>query len=151
VLPARPAIAPSGAALVVLAVSAKIIGHWHGPDIYILIALVGLVYLTGQLGQANDQAERLLAELEGSRAAEARAAGLAGRQRLAREMHDVVAHSLSGLLLLKLVGAGCSPRGGPADRRIPDTVDEAHLLAKVRPGRRQAGDRGAARRADARP
>jgi signal transduction histidine kinase len=60
--------------------------------------------LARRLGQANDQAERLLIKLEGTRAAQARAAGLAERQRLAREMHDVLAHSLSGLML-QLEGA----------------------------------------------
>ncbi|MFC7658145.1 histidine kinase [Pseudonocardia benzenivorans] len=74
-----------------------------------LAALYGLMYLAHRLVAANRQAERLLAELHESRLAQAQAAGLAERQRLAREMHDVLAHSLSGLML-QLEGPGCSSR-----------------------------------------
>lgn len=132
VLPVRRAVVLSAAALVILAVSAELIGHGHGPDLYLpiaLAALASLFYLAGQLSQANDQAERLLAELEASRAAEARAAGLAERQRLAREMHDVLAHSLSGLLL-KLEGARMLAARNTADPRLPETIDDAHHLAR---------------------
>ena len=131
-LPVRRAVALSGTALVVLAVSAEVIGRGHGPDPYLLIALAalaGLFYLAGQLRQANDQAERLLIELEAGRAAEARAAGLAERQRLAREMHDVLAHSLSGLLL-KLEGARMLAARDQADPRLPAAIDDAHRLAR---------------------
>ena len=69
-------------------------------------------------------------ELEQSRAAEARAAGLAERQRLAREMHDVLAHSLSGLLL-QLEGARMLAAENPADPRLPEAIDRAHHLGKT--------------------
>ena len=69
-------------------------------------------------------------ELEQSRAAEARAAGLAERQRLAREMHDVLAHSLSGLLL-QLEGARMLAADSPADPRIPEAIDRAHHLGRT--------------------
>ena len=96
-------------------------GRW--PD------CIATISLAERLGQANDQAERLLAELQASRAAEARAAGLAERQRLAREIHDVLAHSLSGLLL-KLEGARMLAARDPGDPRLPETIDDAHHLAR---------------------
>jgi signal transduction histidine kinase len=75
------------------------------------------------------QAEQLLIELEESRGAELRAAALAERQRLARDMHDVLAHSLSGLLL-QLEGARLLALASPADERLAGTIDRAHELAK---------------------
>lgn len=131
-LPVRAAVAISVAAVAILAVSSQVVGHGHGTGAATLAALAGfagMTFLVGQLGRANDQAERLLAELEASRAAEARAAGLAERQRLAREMHDVLAHSLSGLLL-KLEGARMLAARNPADLRLPETINDAHRLAR---------------------
>ncbi|MGH3192055.1 MAG: sensor histidine kinase [Streptosporangiaceae bacterium] len=130
-LPSRVAFAVSAAAVAVLATIVAITSHGHGPGVGVLAALAGLIgmfVLAGRLGQANEQAERLLAELEASRAAEAEAAGLAERQRVAREMHDVLAHSLSGLLL-KLEGARMLAAREPGDPRIGATVVEAHRLA----------------------
>src|SRR6202167_5209940 len=89
----------------------------------------GLAVLAFRLREANDQAGALLVELEQSRAAEARSAGLAERQRLAREMHDVLAHSLSGLLL-QLEGARMLAAENPADPRLPEAIDRAHHLGK---------------------
>ncbi|HEY2429828.1 MAG TPA: histidine kinase dimerization/phosphoacceptor domain-containing protein, partial [Acidimicrobiales bacterium] len=50
-----------------------------------------------RLRDANQRSQGLIVELEASRAAQTEAAALGERQRLAREMHDVLAHSLSGL------------------------------------------------------
>jgi signal transduction histidine kinase len=130
--PARVVIPVSVAALAVLAALAAVTGHGRGPGVPLLAALAGFtgtIFLAERLGVANDQAERLLAELQASRAVEARAAGLAERQRLAREIHDVLAHSLSGLLL-KLEGARMLAARDPADPRLPSTIDDAHHLAR---------------------
>ena len=96
----------------------------------VLAACYAVWFLAVRLRQANDEAAALLAELEHSRAAEARAAGLAERQRLAREMHDVLAHSLSGLLL-QLEGARMLAADNPADPRIPGAIDRAHHLGRT--------------------
>ena len=83
------------------------------------------------------QAEQLLIELEESRGAELRAAALAERQHLARDMHDVLAHSLSGLML-QLEGARLLARptrptsGWPGLSTAPTSWPE-------RPGRGAAG------------
>ena len=56
---------------------------------------VGL--LRARTRQRADQAELLLAQTQRARAAEAESAALAERGRIAREIHDVLAHSLAGL------------------------------------------------------
>ncbi len=95
-----------------------------------LTACYGLMFLAVRLREANEQAEALLVELEQGRATEARAAGLAERQRLAREMHDVLAHSLSGLLL-QLEGARMLAAENPADPRLPVAIERAHHLGRT--------------------
>jgi signal transduction histidine kinase len=93
------------------------------------IGFPGMTLLARRLGQANDQAEQLLIELEDSREAQARAAGLAERQRLAREMHDVLAHSLSGLML-QLEAARMLVAGDPGDPRLHEVIERAHQLGR---------------------
>lgn len=48
---------------------------------------------------AQARAEQLLAQLRDAQAAQAEAVALAERARLAREIHDILAHALSGLVL----------------------------------------------------
>jgi signal transduction histidine kinase len=52
-----------------------------------------------QARAAQARAEDLLAKLRASQAAQAQAAALTERARLAREIHDVLAHALAGLVL----------------------------------------------------
>jgi signal transduction histidine kinase len=59
-----------------------------------------------------------------------RASALAERQRLAREMHDVLAHSLSGLML-QLEGARLLATENPQDPRLPEVIERAHYLGKA--------------------
>jgi signal transduction histidine kinase len=94
------------------------------------LAAVYMIVLFGRrIRMQEAQAEQLLIELEERRGAELRAAALAERQRLARDMHDVLAHSLSGLLL-QLEGARLLALSSPADERLAGTIDRAHELAK---------------------
>jgi signal transduction histidine kinase len=79
--------------------------------------------------QHDEQSQRLLAQMEETRGAELRAAALSERQRLAREMHDVLAHSLSALVV-QLEGARLLAVSDPADGRLAATIDRAHQLAK---------------------
>ncbi len=85
-----------------------------------------------RLREGQEQAERLLVELEESRAAQAQAAALGERQRLAREMHDVLAHSLSGLVLqlegARLLAAQDRER---IDPQLAETIERSHHLAKA--------------------
>jgi signal transduction histidine kinase len=97
-----------------------------------LLALVAvyMASLSARRSQVHEeQEERLLAELAESRKAGLRAAALAERQRLAREMHDVLAHSLSGLVV-QLEGTRLLAATAPGDERLPAAIDRAHLLAR---------------------
>jgi len=87
-----------------------------------------LSLFAGMLRESNERAELLLTELEQTRAAQAQAAKLAERQRLAREMHDVLAHSLSGLVL-NLETARLLMRQG--DTQAEDAIGRALRLAKT--------------------
>jgi signal transduction histidine kinase len=86
--------------------------------------------LAQQLRLAVDSAEELLDAAEHARQAELHAAALAERQQLAREMHDVLAHSLSGLIL-QLEGARYLSANDPNDPRLPSALNLAHRLAKA--------------------
>jgi signal transduction histidine kinase len=132
-VPDRFPIALSIVGITCLAAAAVAVSH-DSPALALLSAIAivgfpGMTLLARRLGQANDQAERLLIELEGTRAAQARAAGLAERQQLAREMHDVLAHSLSGLML-QLEGARMLAAEDPSDPRLPGIIERAHHLGK---------------------
>jgi signal transduction histidine kinase len=95
-----------------------------------ILAFFLLSLFARRLRESNQRAELLLAELEQTRAAQAQAAALAERQRLAREMHDVLAHSLSGLVL-NLEGARLLAAQGGADSQTGEAIDRAHRLAKT--------------------
>ena len=127
----------AGTAIVGLALIALPIAEIVGKDKSVVGALLqelGVIAffivarLAGRLAEGQEQAERLLRELEETREAQARAAVLGERQRLAREMHDVLAHTLSGLAL-QLEGA----RLRAATHDDPDLVEaleRSHRLAR---------------------
>jgi signal transduction histidine kinase len=82
---------------------------------------------------AQARAEDLLAQLQASQAAQAEAAALTERTRLAREIHDILAHALSGLVLaldtMELLG-----RQGDCDpavlARMLEQVTRAQRIAR---------------------
>jgi len=80
--------------------------------------------------EAHEQTRRLLLEVQASRNAEAEAAMLRERSRLARDMHDVLAHSLSGLML-QLEGARMLAAQSDANGQLPPALDRAHHLARA--------------------
>jgi signal transduction histidine kinase len=67
-------------------------------------------------------------QLKASRASEAEAAAAAERGRLAREMHDVLAHSLSALAL-QLETTRLLARDRDVDPHVTQAIDRAHHLA----------------------
>ncbi|GAA2755828.1 histidine kinase [Actinopolymorpha rutila] len=119
-------------------VGIAVAGHFggHRPWTTILVAEAGALafFRLGQyarrLRARTEQAERLLAEVQRTRSAHVRAATLAERQRLAREMHDVLAHSLSGLLL-HLEGARLLAVREGANPRLTDSLERARGLAQA--------------------
>jgi signal transduction histidine kinase len=108
----------------------------HRPGSPVLLAWLGLIAVytavssARRIREGDAQAERLLIELEQTRAAQVRAAALAERQRLAREMHDVLAHSLSGLVL-QLEGARLLAARSAGDPQLSGAIDKAHQLART--------------------
>jgi signal transduction histidine kinase len=84
--------------------------------------------LVRRLLERGREAEALVEELRESRAAHAESVALAERSRVAREMHDVLAHSLSALAL-QLEGARLLARDRDADPDVVAAVERAHHLA----------------------
>jgi signal transduction histidine kinase len=134
-LPTRlAAVVPvlAGAALAV----AWSVSAGHHPVVGIILNEIGvaafflLALFARRYQEANERAQELIAELNQTRAAQAQAAMLAERQRLAREMHDVLAHSLSGLVL-NLESARLLAAREPTDPRVADAIGRAQRLAKT--------------------
>ncbi len=134
VLPVR--LSALVAAVAAVAVSVAWLANGHAPIAGIVLNDFGILafYLLSlfaqRLRESNQRAELLLAELGQTRAAQAQAATLAERQRLAREMHDVLAHTLSGLVL-NLETARLLSRQAGTDPQVGDAIDRAHRLGKT--------------------
>jgi signal transduction histidine kinase len=107
-LPPVLATATAGAITAVLAVAVGLTAHPAVPSAITAALLCLLLAVTGQFirrgRESQDRTEVLLAQLQDARDAEAAAAALAERSRIAGELHDVLAHSLSGLAI-QLQGA----------------------------------------------
>jgi signal transduction histidine kinase len=96
---------------------------------------VGVFVRSMRVSQARaraDQAraEDLLARLQASQAAQAQAAALTERTRLAREIHDILAHSLAGLVLA-LDTAELLGKRGQAGQDEADSQTLAKILDQV--------------------
>jgi signal transduction histidine kinase len=97
--------------------------HWGG----VLSTVIGAVPWFLVMRQMRRMHEQNIA-LEASQVAEARAAAAAERGRLAREMHDVLAHTLSALALqLESTRLLAHDRGVDSD--VSRAIDQAHGLA----------------------
>jgi signal transduction histidine kinase len=137
VIPARVGIAliviTIGAAAVITETTSRQQHHQGITDFLGTVLSFGGIFLYAMVvwrfRQHDEQSQRLLTQMEETRDAELRAAALSERQRLAREMHDVLAHSLSGLVV-QLEGARLLALSDPADGRLAATIDRAHQLAK---------------------
>jgi len=107
-LPPAVAAAAAGAITAALAVAVGLTGHPGAQSAITATLLCLLLAVTGQFirrgRQSQDRTELLLAQLQDAREGEAAAAALAERSRIAGELHDVLAHSLSGLAI-QLQGA----------------------------------------------
>ena len=84
--------------------------------------------LIGRLADGRERAEELVAELRASRAAHAESVAAAERGRVARDLHDVLAHSLSALAL-QLEGARLMAADRGADPEVVEAIERAHHLA----------------------
>ena len=91
------------------------------PWFLVMRAFRALRLKTDELHDANE-------ELVASRAAHAESAATAARGAIARDMHDVLAHSLSALAL-QLEGARLLARERGTDPEVVDAIERAHHLA----------------------
>jgi signal transduction histidine kinase len=82
-----------------------------------------------------EQAERMLAETRRAREAETQAAALAERARIARDLHDVLAHSLAAVSVNLqaaegLLSAESLPAGNPELAKAIECIGRAGTLAR---------------------
>ncbi|MFD3500158.1 sensor histidine kinase [Streptomyces sp. NPDC058676] len=91
------------------------------------LALAG--YVLRLDAEARGSAQRLLVQERAARAAEAESAALAERSRIAREIHDVLAHSLSAQLV-HLEAARLLIEGGADREQILERVVAARGMAR---------------------
>src|SRR6516165_2847162 len=102
------AAATAGAITAGLALAIGLTEHPAAQSAITATLLCLLLAVTGQFirrgRESQDRTELLMAQLEDAREAEEAAAALAERSRIAGELHDVLAHALSGLAI-QLQGA----------------------------------------------
>jgi signal transduction histidine kinase len=127
-----PALALSGAAVAAgAAMVAQEADDPAGAVISIVLSVIPwflVIRLLGEMYEGRERAEGLVEELRESRAAAAESAAAAERGRVAREMHDVLAHSLSALAL-QLEGTRLLARNRGADPEVVEGIERAHHLA----------------------
>ena len=96
----------------------------------LVTVLLGVVALfLKRSRESQDRTELLLAQLEDARDDQARAAAVAERGRIASELHDVLAHSLSGAAI-QLQGARKLAGREHASPILSDAIDRASELVK---------------------
>jgi signal transduction histidine kinase len=107
-LPLLPGLAVGGVITGALALTIALTEQPAAQSALYAVLLCLLLAVTGQFirrgRESQDRTELLMAQLQDAREAEAAAAALAERSRIAGELHDVLAHALSGLAI-QLQGA----------------------------------------------
>jgi signal transduction histidine kinase len=132
-LPRREAL-PVAVVVAVAAATAEAVTSAHPLGAALtLLAGAGALFLASLFAattrDAHAQSQALLAQEAATRAAREEAAVLAERGRLARELHDVLAHTLSGLAV-QLEGARLLAERTGADPRLAEQVANAQRLAR---------------------
>jgi signal transduction histidine kinase len=122
--------------VVVAAIAAEAINESENPastGLAVLFAFA-LLFLTSAFAavslDARRHAERLLAQEAAASQAREQAAALAERSRLARELHDVVAHSLSALTV-QLEVARLAAIASGAGSAVVGELTAAHRLTRI--------------------
>ena len=123
-------------AILVLAIGALALGAAHNQQPLSaaaasalgLLAFYVFAAFARRVQEDNERTKGLLAELEATRKMGEEAAALRERSRIAREIHDVLAHSLSGLML-QLEGARMLAARPNPDGQLPAALERAHHLA----------------------
>ena len=133
-LPPAPAAATAGAITAALAVAVGLTEHPAAQSAITATLVCLLLAVTGQFvrrgRESQDRTEILLAQLEDARDAEAAAAAVAERSRIAGELHDVLAHSLSGLAI-QLQGARKLAEREPVSAGLRGAIERSAELTKA--------------------
>jgi signal transduction histidine kinase len=125
----RRSTAAWGAFVIVCATTAAFALSRSGAQATAIVSVdLGLVFVLAVAAFAREQ-QRLLAELREAEQARAQAAVLQERARLAREIHDVLAHSLTGLSV-QLQGARLLLARDHPDHAALAQVERAEALAR---------------------
>ena len=132
-LPLRPGVALGGAVTAALGVVTAIAGSSSsavaaGMLVTVLLGVVALFLKRSR--ESQDQTEMLLAQLEDARDEQTRAAAIAERGRIAGELHDVLAHSLSGAAI-QLQGARKLADREQAAPPLSEAIDRASELVRI--------------------
>jgi len=131
-LPDVIGIALGGAITVAVVLAAALDGSSAGTvtAVALMCALFGLVaYFIREARTSQDRTELLLAQLEDARETELEAAAVTERGRIASELHDVLAHSLSGAAI-QLQGARKLAERDEASPPVRDAIDRAGELVR---------------------
>ncbi|HEX3814474.1 MAG TPA: histidine kinase [Mycobacteriales bacterium] len=122
-----------GAITVAMAVVSGLTEHPAGPSVVAAILLCVLLAMMGHFmrrsQEGEDRTEILLAQLEDARDAETAAVAVAERSRIAGELHDVLAHSLSGLAI-QIEGARMLADREEISPRLKQTIGRSAELVK---------------------
>ena len=133
-LPPAPAAATAGAITAALALAVGLTEHPAAQSAITAMLVCLLLAVTGQFirrgRDSQDRTEILLAQLQDARDAEAAAAALAERSRIASELHDVLAHSLSGLAI-QLQGARKLAEREPVSAGLRGAIERSAELTKA--------------------
>jgi signal transduction histidine kinase len=126
-------VALGGAVILALGVVTAIAGSSSsavaaGTLVTVLLGVVA--QFLKQSRESQDQTELLLAQLEDARDEQARAAAIAERGRIANELHDVLAHSLSGAAI-QLQGARKLAGREQVTPLLSDAIERASELVKA--------------------
>jgi signal transduction histidine kinase len=128
------AAATAGAITVGLALAVGLTAHPAAQSAITATLLCLLLAVTGQFirrgRESQDRTELLLAQLQDAREGEAAAAALAERGRIAGELHDVLAHSLSALAI-QLQGARKLADREKVSVALRGTIERSAELAKA--------------------
>jgi signal transduction histidine kinase len=133
-MPPAPAAATSGLITAALAIAIGLTEHPAAQSIVPAVLLCLLLAVTGQFirrgRESQDRTELLMAQLQDAREAEAEAAALAERSRIAGELHDVLAHSLSALAI-QLQGARKLAAREQVSDGLRTTIERSAELTKA--------------------
>ena len=132
-LPFRAGVAIGGAVVVALAIVTALAGSSSSAvaaETLVTVLLGVLAQFLKRSRESQNQTELLLAQLADTRDEQARAAAIAERGRIASELHDVLAHSLSGAAI-QLQGARKLADREHAAGPLSDSIDRASELVKA--------------------